>query len=63
MSSIEVLVEDGVDVGRVLREARLSRAGRVVLKVRAQDAPSAVERLREYLSDTYPFTLIVEVVR
>jgi len=63
VSSIEVLVEDGVDVGRVLREARLSRASRVVLKVRAQDAPSAVERLREHLSDTYPFTLIVEVVR
>jgi hypothetical protein len=63
VSSIEVLVEDGVDVGRVLREARLSRASRVVLKVRAQDAPSAVELLREHLSDTYPFTLIVEVVR
>lgn len=63
MGSLEVILEDGVDVGRVLREAKLSRVGRVILKVRARDAPSAMERLREYLSDTYPFTLVVEVVR
>jgi len=63
VSSLEVVLEDGVDVGRVLGEATLSRVGRVVLKIRAHDAPSAMERLREYLSDSYPFTLIVEVVR
>uniref|UniRef100_A0A7J3X6R5 Uncharacterized protein n=1 Tax=Thermofilum pendens TaxID=2269 RepID=A0A7J3X6R5_THEPE len=63
MGSLEVILEDGVDVGRVLREAMLSRAGRVVLKIRAHDAPSAMERLREHLLDSYPFTLVVEVVK
>ena len=63
MSSLEVVVEDGVDLRQVLGEVRLRRVRKLILRVKARDAPSAMERLREYLSDSYPFTLVVEVVR
>jgi len=61
MEEVEVLVENPEEARRAVDEAARSRVRRLVLRVKALDAASAAEAVREALRDTLPFTVIAEV--
>lgn len=61
MEEVEVLVENPEEARRAVEEAARNRVKRLVLRVKALDAASAAEIVREALRDTLPFTVIAEV--
>lgn len=63
MRAAEFLVTSPDEARRALREVLRGSVSRLVLRVKARDAASAAEIVREVLNDgIIPYTVIVEVV-
>ncbi len=62
MKVVEAEAASPEEVRKAVESALRSGATRLILRVRARDPASAAELVRHAMSDTLPFTVVVEVV-